>query len=59
MIETTIVPIVKNKRGNLSDSNNYRPITLACEISLDTCPNQFGFKKRNSRHVPLCTKKND
>ena len=27
--ETTIVPIVKNKSGNLSDSNNYRPIALA------------------------------
>ena len=29
MIETIIVPIVKNKCGNLSDSNNYRPIALA------------------------------
>ena len=28
MIETIIVPIVKNKRGNLCDSNNYRPIAL-------------------------------
>ena len=25
MIETTIVPIIKNKCGNLADSNNYRP----------------------------------
>ena len=24
MIETTIVPIIKNKCGNLADSNNYR-----------------------------------
>ena len=29
LIETTIAPIVKNKSGNLSDSNNYRPIALA------------------------------
>ena len=33
MIETTIVPIVKNKSGNLSDSNNYRPIALATIVS--------------------------
>ena len=62
MIETIIVPIVKNKCRNLSDSNNYRPIALAtimsklfesaillkCEMFLDTCPNQFGFKKGHS-----------
>ena len=29
LMETTIVPIVKNKCGNLSDSNNYRPIAIA------------------------------
>ena len=35
LIETTIVPIhvVKNKSGNLSDSNNYRPIVLATIVS--------------------------
>ena len=33
MIETIIVPIVKNKCGNLSDNNNYRPIALATIIS--------------------------
>ena len=57
MIETTIVPIVKNKSGNLSDSSNYRPIALATIISkmfesvlllkcaeyLSTSDNQFGF----------------
>ena len=32
MIETTIVPIVKNKSGNLSDSNSYRSIALATII---------------------------
>ena len=56
MIETTIVPIVKNKLGNLSDSSNYRPIALATIVSkmfesvllfkcaeyLFTSDNQFG-----------------
>ena len=28
MIKTTIVPIVKNKSGNLSDNSNYRIIAL-------------------------------
>ena len=59
MIVTIIVPIVKNMCGNLSDSNNYKPISLAtimsnlfesvillkCEIFLDTCPNQFDSKR--------------
>ena len=33
MIKITIVPIVKNKCGNISESNNYRPIALATIIS--------------------------
>ena len=33
MIETIIVPIVKNKCGNLCDSNNYRPIARATLMS--------------------------
>ena len=65
MIETIIVPIVKNKCGNLCDSNNYRPIALAtlmsklfesvillkCETFLETCPNQFGFKNGHSTEM--------
>ena len=66
MIKTTIAPIVKNKCGNISESNNYRPIALAtiisklfesvllvkCEDYLSTCSNQFGFKKGHS--TDLC-----
>ena len=66
MIETTIVPIVKNKCGNITDSNNYRPIALAtivsklfesvilmkCEQYLTTSANQFGFKTGHS--TDLC-----
>ena len=53
------------KCGNLCDSNNYRPIALAnlmselfesvillkCETFLETCPNQFGFKKGHSTEM--------
>ena len=62
MIKTTIVPIVKNMCGNISDSNNYQPIALTtiisklfepilllkCENYLGTCSNQFGYKKGHS-----------
>ena len=54
MIETIIVPIIKNKCVNLTYSNKYRPIALEsaillkCEMFLDTCPYQFGFKKGHS-----------
>ena len=63
-----IVPIVKNKCGNLADSNNYnRPIALAimisklfestillkCVMFLDTFPNQFGFKKGQSTDMHI------
>ena len=33
LIQTTIVPIIKNMCGNISSSNNYRPIALATIIS--------------------------
>ena len=66
MIETTIVTIVKNKCGNITDSNNYRPIALAtivsklfesvilmkCEQYLTTSANQFGFNTGHS--TDLC-----
>ena len=66
MIKTTIVPIVKNKYGNLSKTSNYRPIALAtsiskvfesvillkCEEYLFTSSNQFGYKKGHS--TDLC-----
>ena len=59
MIETIIVPIVKNKCGTMCESNNYIPIALATLMSklfesvillkwdtfLGTCPNQFGMGK--------------
>ena len=71
LIETTIVPIVKNKSGNLSGSNNYRPIALAtivskilesvllmkCSDYLNSCDNQFGFKFSHSTDLCIYTLK--
>lgn len=58
LMKTTVVPIVKNKTGDISDRGNYRPISLATIIAkifdglLDSCLNnhlslhdaQFGFR---------------
>ena len=33
MINSVIIPIIKNKSGNFTDKNNYRPIALSSIIS--------------------------
>jgi exonuclease III len=57
-MKTIIVPIVKDKKGDISSSDNFRPIAITCVISkvfeiiilkrhsavLETTGNQFGFK---------------
>ena len=57
MMTTIIAPIIKNKSGNVSDNNNYRPIVLATVASklfvslilsratpfLITCDNKINF----------------
>ena len=62
LLKTTIVPVIKNKCGSLTDCNNYRPIAIAtstskllesiillkCEESFFTSDNQFGFKAGHS-----------
>ena len=64
---TIRAPIIKNKAGDLSDNNNYRPIALATIASklfeslilsrvstfLSTCVNLFGFKKHHSTEMPI------
>jgi len=59
-MQTVIVPICKNKNGNISDAGNYRPVSLATIIFklfehyilscisplLATTDNQFGFKPK-------------
>ena len=60
-MQTVIVPICKNKNGNISDAGNYRPVSLATIISklfkhyilscisplLATTDNLFGFKPKH------------
>ena len=62
MLKSVIIPLVKNKCGDLSDKNNYRPIALSSitskvfehlilqrlEAYLWTNDNQFGFKSGHS-----------
>ena len=59
LLLSTLVPIPKNKRGNKSDSSNYRAIAISSLLgkifdiivlteqckSLETDNLQFGFKK--------------
>ncbi len=67
LLESVIIPLVKNKCGNLSDINNYRPIAIANVISkifesvlltrlddfLWTNENQFGFKPAHSTDMSV------
>ena len=71
-METAIVPLIKNKSGDCSDVNNYRPIALVTVVSkifeliilerieafLYTSPNQFGFKKQHSTDLCIYALKN-
>ena len=66
MLDSVIIPLVKNKCGDLSDTRNYRPIAISCIVSkilenvilqrieeyLWTTDNQFGFKAHHS--TDLC-----
>ena len=69
LIETTIVPIIKNKCRNISSSINYRPIALAtiiskllelilllkCEEYLCTSAIQFGFIQAHGTQLCIYT----
>ena len=61
MLSIVLIPILKDKAGNLSSKDNYRPVALASITSkvlevvilrrieglLETCGNQFGFKRKH------------
>ena len=58
LMDTLLIPLVKDKNGVLSDKDNYRPLAVTCIISkvleililnrykdhFNTTDNQFGFK---------------
>ena len=70
-MKTAIVPIIKNKSGDTSDKNNYRPIALVTAASkifelclsvilenyLFTHDQQFGFKSKHSTDFCIYTVK--
>ena len=70
-MKTAIAPIIKNKTGDSSDKNNYRPIALvtACSKIFEICllemleqylhthDQQFGFKKQHSTDMCIFTVK--
>ena len=61
LMKTAIVPILKNRQGDTSDKNNYRPVAIVIALSkifelcimrmiethLVTSDNQFGFKREH------------
>ena len=68
---TSIIPILKNKNGDISAKNNYRPIDIVTAMSkifelclatimdahLVTSDNQFGFKQKHSTDLCIYTVK--
>ena len=71
LMQSAIVPILKNRQGDTSDKNNYRPIAIVTALSkifelcimnlieshLLTQENQFGFKKKHSTDLYIFTVK--
>ena len=69
--DTILVPIVKDKKGNLTEPNNYRPIAITSVASklfekivlfryedrLVTTDNQFSFKRNHSTDLCVFTLK--
>ena len=65
LMKVHIVPLIKNKCGNIASKDNYRPISLSCVISklleriilniimkyLNVSENQFAFKKSHSTNM--------
>ena len=71
MMDTVLVPIIKDKKGDVTSADNYRPIALTTVSSklfeliflsrfksyLNTTDNQFGFKLLHSTEMCVFTLK--
>ena len=69
--DTVLVPIIKNKKGNIADIDNYRPIAITSvaskvfekiilsriQDSLYTNDNQFSYKVKHSTEMCISTLK--
>ena len=61
LMDTVLIPIIKDKKGDITDADNYRPIAITSVTSkifeyvflkrfssyLSTSDNQFGFKSHH------------
>ena len=71
LMDTVLVPLVKDKKRSLMESDNYRPLAITCvaskilellileryNILLCTTDNQFGFKSKHSTDLCVYTLK--
>jgi exonuclease III len=67
LMDTVIVPIVKDKKADITSMDNYRPIAITCIVSkileivllkrcsefLYTTSNQFGFKSKHATDLAV------
>ena len=72
ILETVIIPVIKNKSGDATDKHNYRPIAISTTMSkvlellmllkidsyLYTTDNQFGFKQNHGTDMCIYAETN-
>ena len=56
LLQSAIVPILKNRQGDTSDKNNSRLIAMnVIELHLVSQDNQFNFRKKHSTDLCIFT----